>query len=636
MIMQMSESIIEFWEDYLLPLQLVGLLTLAIFVNNVMHPLNKTMAVISFFSLLGLMIRAIFLTMGNVIGNAYIGARTFVLSGVRYTSWAVMEAGANWLIVIMAVILNACLLYYIYKLVTEPKIKYIVPEVVREEFVPERAMPNSTFECIKTLPSFQAMVMASLDGITYHVMGQCFWVDEGLVTAAHVIEGFEDICIFRDEQHRFHTSSDIFEVGHGDYAVCRDPILITQKLGLSKAKFSRLAVQKDAGLSVNIVALGKRSVGVLDQHRQFGFVQYSGSTVKGFSGAPHHFGKTIFGMHLGSDSKNIGYDGAFLKSELKPSRVIKNQLGIQTEDSAEWLAGQLERYEEVEYFRSPYNPDEYKIRVGGMYHIVDEEVLDMVLTRRNAKKSEPDRLEYLDEAASMVGSPTQVKPEPEMERVEPVFVAPEPASISVSVSTQTDNCVEGKPLKETPLHVKAVNKPNPPRESLHIEEDPLIAMVKGMLTEWGKSSLMVKQPETSYTKESRDVEDLPLAPRNAMSFDDSGNLLRAPSVNVGARGMEYQKENARSQGLQTCQPMDYTCRPPSETYHMESRTLTHAPQKEASTRTVRNKNRRMRRQQLKRELEQYRQHCGPIQFGDVTLPPPLIPTIGLTENSIRH
>lgn len=68
-----------------------------------------------------------------------------------------------------------------------------------------------------------------------------------------------------------------------------------------------------------------------------------------------------------------------MKTELKPSRVIRNQLNLRTEDSASFLEQQLERYEEVEYSRSPYNPDEYKVRIGGMYHIVDEEVLSTVL-----------------------------------------------------------------------------------------------------------------------------------------------------------------------------------------------------------------------------------------------------------------
>nr|QHA33868.1 hypothetical protein [Atrato Sobemo-like virus 5] len=458
------------------------------------------------------------------------------------------------------------------------RIVYIMPDgrgLKHGDYVVEKAMPHSGFEQVKTLPPFQAMVMASLDGKNYHVMGQCYWVDEGIVTAAHVVDGFEYLCIYRDESHKINIRSDWFEIGHGDYAVCRKVEKITQALGLAKAKFSRLAVQKGSGLSANIVAMGVRTIGFLDRHPHFGFVQYSGSTAKGFSGAPYYFGRTVFGMHLGADSKNMGYDGAFLRSELKPSRLIQKELSLRTEDSANWLIGQLDRYaEEVEYIRSPYNSEEYKIRVGNMYHIIDEEVLDAILRKGKAKRNNPDDIDYLPEAI-----PKSVNAKTEKFEPEALFV-------------------DGR-------------KPEKPKHSdLAQEDDPREAMIRGLLAEWGRTSL--------YQKESRDVETLPLAPRNAMSFDDSENLIRAPHASVGARGTEKVRESVQNQEKQTCQKMGYEYQTPLVTYHTESRIPTLAQPNEASARTLKNKNKRINRQHLMRAFPQCVQLLRHIQAGELT------------------
>nr|AXV43878.1 hypothetical protein 1 [Yongsan sobemo-like virus 1] len=468
----------------------------------------------------------------------------------------------------------------IYRRLKKTRVILVTPSKLKPGdsfYTEEKAMPNSTYEHTKVLPSFQAMIMASLDGETYHVMGQCFWVDEGLVTAAHVIEGFNYLIVYRDDDHKVQVDPDSFEIGHGDYAVIRQPQRITQLLGLSKAKFVSIATSNDSGLSVNITAMEKRTIGFLERHNHFGFVSYTGSTTKGFSGAPYYFGRTIFGMHLGADSKNMGYDGAYLRTELRPSRVIKKQTGLDTEDSAEWLIGQLDRYEEIEYSRSPYNPDEYKVRVGNQYHIVDDEVMEAVLKHHRSKKHRHvGKVEYLAEAISSDG----VRTEPTSE----------------------------------------ANK------ELAKEKDPVEAMVKGIVGEFGKTSIYLDQSPP------KNVEDLPLAPRNAMTFEDSGNLIRAPPVDVGARGMVKHLVVAPNQGKQTCDPMDCTCRQPLVSYHMESRKSTHAPQNEASSRTVRNKNRRIARQAKKKELEQYKLLYGPIQLGDVTSQVQPTQTDGLTKN----
>lgn len=114
-------------------------------------------------------------------------------------------------------------------------------------------------------------------------------------------------------------------------------------------------------------------------------IALGGSTIRGFSGAPYYLNKTIFGMHLGGSVENLGYEGAYLLSVLRPSKTIVRK----QESSDDWLIEQAERNLRFDYERSPYDPDEYRVKMNGRYHLVDSEVLDAMLSRskgRNAKR----------------------------------------------------------------------------------------------------------------------------------------------------------------------------------------------------------------------------------------------------------
>ncbi|UPT53666.1 MAG: hypothetical protein 1 [Zeugodacus cucurbitae sobemovirus isolate Bc] len=467
------------------------------------------------------------------------------------------------------VVLGVIVLTYIYviwKKLKKERVEYVVPEYSETKdttYTAERMMANSTFESVKILPPFQAAVMGSIDGFKYHMVGQCYRVDEGIITAAHVVEDFPYLCIFKDEGHKINIPAERFQIGDGDYACCRQVEDIVQKTGLSQAKFARLAVQKDSGVSVNVVAMNRRSIGFLNEHPQFGYVEYTGSTIKGFSGAPYYFGKTIFGMHIGAQNSNLGYDAAYLRSELKPSRVIRRDVGsISNEDSATWLEEQIDRFGDFTYVRSPYDPDVYKIKVGGQYHIVDEEVMDK-LKGRGQKKQRITQIEDLERNTLV--------------------------------------------------------------EELSKEIDPEVAMVKGLLSEFGKTSICKPQPQvTEVIKESCDpppVEELPLAPRDAMTFNDSGNLIRAPAVNAGAHGQGQPQVNVLPQGMPIYPQMGYVYQQPLAPYHMESRPSMPVQQNVVSPSTAKSRRARLRNRQAKKELEQYVQRYGPLDRGEQTSQP---------------
>lgn len=584
------------------------LLLLATTIMYSINPLNKGILTVCFImasvltgrSLLGLFYMRLKVGFENGMFEAGMVLRQFMIMIEPFSPYLI------YLGLLMTISLAGYAIYCSW-----PRRRYVIPSRLvqgDQYYMPEKAMPNSKFEHTKVLPPFQAMIMASTDGKIYHNMGQCFWIEEGILTAAHVIEGFDFLNIYRDEEHNIDVKPEVFQIGDGDYAICREPSMITQKVGLAKAKLSRIAIEEDAGLSVNITAMDKRTIGFLSRHPQFGYVSYNGSTTKGFSGAPYYFGRTVFGMHLGSDSKNMGYDGAFLRSELRPSKVIKRQTGIRTEDSADWLFEQTQRYDDFEYTRSPFNPDEYKIRVGGMYHIVDEDVLYAVIQKGKGRKAKAETIEYLEESLRE-----------EKEKVRYLKEALRRGEITKSSQEQHD-----KLAKET---------------------NPELAMTRGLLAEFGRTSLYkeepvksepipVERPEVEPAENvGYKVEDLPLAPRDAMTFKDSGNLIRAPAVPAGAHGLVYHPEVARNPSSQICEPMVCTCQRPSVNYHMESRKSTPVPQNEASARTVRNKNRRLQRQQRKKTLEQYEQLYGPIPHGGATLHPHPTQPHGLIRNS---
>nr|QRW42202.1 MAG: putative serine protease [Wenzhou sobemo-like virus 4]QRW42204.1 MAG: putative serine protease [Wenzhou sobemo-like virus 4]QRW42206.1 MAG: putative serine protease [Wenzhou sobemo-like virus 4]QRW42208.1 MAG: putative serine protease [Wenzhou sobemo-like virus 4]QRW42210.1 MAG: putative serine protease [Wenzhou sobemo-like virus 4] len=589
--MTIYANVMEILYSSVIYVQIVAMVILAITALNVVNPLNKTMILVSFGTIVAVLLRSILYWIETMVIMTYGTAKKIWVELIfqRFVNNLGTDPNRELkLLIVMAIIIIFMYIWKVCKYLQSTKVVYVVPSKVKKGdacYVEERAMPNSIYEHIKVLPPFQAMVMASLDGYKYHVMGQCFWVDEGLVTAAHVIEGFEHLCIYRDLEHSINIKATEFECGNGDYAVCREPTKITQKVGLSKAKLSPVAVQKNGGVTVNVSAMDKRTAGFLDEHTQFGFVTYTGSTTKGFSGAPYCFGRTVYGMHLGSDSKNMGYDGAFLKAELKPSRLIKQKLGIKTEDSAEWLIGQVDRYAELDYVRSPGNPDEWRVRVGGRYHLVDDEVMATLLQARKGTEVRIGKLKDFQREALFS---------------------------------------RGEISKKSSNHPKLAK-----------EEDPEKAMVKGLLAEFGRTSIVTEEPMVRESGPS--VDGLPLAPRDAMSFNDSGNLLRAPTVDVGALGVEnVRREFVRNPSSQTCQQMVCTCQTPSVSYHMESRKSMPAQQSEASARTVKNKNRRMLRQQQKKELELYKQLCGPIQHGASTLHPQQTQMHGSTQSLTKH
>nr|AYP67541.1 hypothetical protein [Blue fish point virus] len=397
------------------------------------------------------------------------------------------------------------------------------------EFVPEKMIPGNNFQLNAQMPKFQVEIYGSVDGTKFYPIGQGFWVEEYIVTAGHVIYDFTTVKLVRGE-NEVSVPTDHFVLRDGDLAVLPVQPGLTSKLQLSKGKLARQGATKDGGLMAQIVAFGQRSSGFINPYEQFGYCSYMGSTVKGFSGAPYYLNNTIFGMHLGGNNTNLGYEGSYIRSLLKPTAQIRGS-GVSNEDSVDWLIEQADREVDLQYDRNPYEPDEYRVRIRGSYHIVDSETMDRIIGRGSATRRGPIQMDF-----------------------------------------------------------------------------------EGM----------------------NEAEGLPLCPRNAMSFNDSGNLIRAPA-SAGARGQEQAPAAALPQNQQRSGQMVYQYQTPLAPSDMESQTLTRVQQSAVSRNTQR---RRRARQNVRSPHPQNRAQpssnvSNPIVVGQPVSPPQPPQTNGLRSNSPR-
>lgn len=283
----------------------------------------------------------------------------------------------------------------LYEFLNEKKQEKIKAKVkskpkVEIRYEPEKVQPNSSFEVIDTLPSFQASIYTLGDDDEYHPKGQGFRYQEYFITANHVIEDTEKVKIIGKDP--VIIDSERFTSLEVDVAYVKLTSKEMSVLGLSTCKMAQ--VVPGSGMFCQVAAFGKRSMGILKPHNSFGFVEYAGSTVAGFSGAPYYTGRMVFGMHTGGDVKNVGFDVTYVKALLGH------------EDSSEWLVNQVERFNsKFEYEISPFSPDEYILRVGGKYHIVDQDTFDKISksrTKSNVKKIQYD-FESLEKELSFLG-----------------------------------------------------------------------------------------------------------------------------------------------------------------------------------------------------------------------------------------
>lgn len=114
------------------------------------------------------------------------------------------------------------------------------------------------------------------------------------------------------------------------------------------------------------------SYGMLKNGQSFGQTVYTGSTRAGFSGAAYVDVERLYAIHQGGGVENYGMSAAYIEMRLK-------YLEKKPEDSElEAIKNSFRRLRNPDdwSFVTAGNPDEYEIRVGGKYWIIDQEMLD--------------------------------------------------------------------------------------------------------------------------------------------------------------------------------------------------------------------------------------------------------------------
>lgn len=260
----------------------------------------------------------------------------------------------------------------------------------------EKMRAGSLLEPVKDTPSFQVEIWTRRHNGTFKKSGQGFNTEFGVFTAYHVVEDAEEIQLRRNDGLAF---IDINSVHHleGDVALIKTTQKVLQPLGVAQGKLTPLVVQRNSGLLVTVQAFGQRTLGMLQPDDNFGFCRYEGSTIPGFSGAPYRIAKQIYGMHIGGASTNVGYQAAYLYMLAKKF----------SEDTEDWLEDELKKdvaegRANLQWQRSPFDPDEARIQRDGKYFVVP-----MSLVRdyqKRVKAAEYKQPDYEDEDLSSVST----------------------------------------------------------------------------------------------------------------------------------------------------------------------------------------------------------------------------------------
>lgn len=192
-------------------------------------------------------------------------------------------------------------------------------------YSPERMKPGSTFYP-QDSPQFQCELYA-LDNTTgiFMKMGQAWRFKNFIVTAAHNLPPTADVIRFLRKDNHIDVNRNKFEIDD-DLDLANIELTTTQfnTLGLCQAKVGKLGLLSST--FTHVAAFGQASVGTLEPGKTFGMVNYDGSTISGYSGAPYYLHKTVYGMHLGAGSTNLGLDANYIARTLMKKEATEDYL----------------------------------------------------------------------------------------------------------------------------------------------------------------------------------------------------------------------------------------------------------------------------------------------------------------------
>lgn len=282
-----------------------------------------------------------------------------------YTFWEEFGMGVVLALSIFVILLIAIL---VYKWVVSRRHRLrrgyedLMETINLTELIPEKMAPGSQLFPAQQ-PTIQCEIYASYDHGDFVYVGQGFRVGINLWTAWHVVCEADELRLYNPKVNQAIVVKNEFKQLSGDVAVLALGDKLSQ-ISLSTGKFAGVAQDQSTTASfVSVTAKGRQSLGLLTPHQGFGLAIYSGSTLAGFSGAPYLVNKQIYGMHLGHQGVNLGYDGAYLS-------MLERATQESTEDYIYELIGKYGK-QDLKIVASSYDPDECWVRYGGKYYVMD-------------------------------------------------------------------------------------------------------------------------------------------------------------------------------------------------------------------------------------------------------------------------
>lgn len=301
----------------------------------------------------------------------------------------ILEINHSWIVVLATFIITVSLTYLVRKLIRKRFYLYSRLQAHSVDTFMEKMRPGSVIESVTVKPKFQVDIWVRAEETVFVKQGQGFLTKFGLATAYHVVENAYEVKLVSHADYLI-IKGDRFEQVESDIGLAKLLAHETLKLQLKTARLVEFGLNHGSGLLVRVQAFGAMTMGKLDPDRSaFGLTLYSGSTIGGFSGSPYYVGNCVYGMHIGGNSVNVGYEAAYV--HMVCSKGLES-----TED---YLIEQITRHQDYDWERNPYNPDEARVRVGGKYYTVEVDTMEQIQRVKPKKAGLYHKPTYEPEAA---------------------------------------------------------------------------------------------------------------------------------------------------------------------------------------------------------------------------------------------
>lgn len=244
-------------------------------------------------------------------------------------------------------------------------------------FQNEAYVSGSDYVPCKIYPAFQCGVYHAKDRVDGQLRviyrGCAFWAGDYLWSNLHVVGSDPEQVVYLVNQN---DETKIVELKAGDFEQLGELDAVAIPHEKLAKKFNVLGLRKATAASAllkgtqiaKIHSRGAYTMGVLSpSFDNYGSIIYAGSSTHGYSGAPYFNNNMIYGLHVGSCQKGVGYDMAYLVS------IADKAFKVTKEDSWDDFLADVDDYcartkKKIRYQQSSWDPSEWRFELRGYIH----------------------------------------------------------------------------------------------------------------------------------------------------------------------------------------------------------------------------------------------------------------------------